>query len=131
MECHNSKSTARKKGTDLFFCCPWRRFWKIASLPIRFLLWGHNVGSGLVSPCGVRSCFLLLFIQTQFNLWGQALSSGKDLFLFLALMAFSRIRPDPEGFGRPRSFYKCSTGNVPDKALITPDKKVACPFFLC
>jgi len=27
--------------------------------------------------------------------WGQALPSGKDIFLPLALMAFQRIRPDP------------------------------------
>ncbi len=29
-------------------------------------------------------------------LWGQALPSGKDTFLPLALKAFPRIRPDPD-----------------------------------
>ena len=58
------------------------------------------MGSGLVF------CFLPFLIQTQFNLWGQALwgqalwgqalSSGKDTFLPLCLMAFCMIRPDPE-----------------------------------
>jgi hypothetical protein len=93
MEGHNGKSTARKKGTDLFFCCPWRRFWKIASLPIRFSLWGQ--------------------------------------VLFFAFIHTNAIYTNVLRHGRPRSFYKCSMGNVPDKTLITPDKKVACPFFLC
>jgi len=35
-------------------------------------------------------------MQTQFNLWGQALPPGKDIFLRLVLMAFRWIRPDPE-----------------------------------
>ncbi|KKM20634.1 hypothetical protein LCGC14_1643490 [marine sediment metagenome] len=35
-----------------------------------------------------------LFVYLAF--WGQALPSGKDTFLPLALKAFPRIRPDPD-----------------------------------
>jgi len=31
--------------------------------------------------------------------WGQALPLGEDIFLPLALMAFPRIRPDPDILG--------------------------------
>jgi len=82
-----------KKGQTSFSVVLGEGFGKIASLPIRFLLWGQ--------------------------------------VLFFAFIHTNAIYTNVLRHGRPRSFYKCSMGNVPDKTLITPDKKVACPFFLC